>query len=77
MSSPLDLKFIKALAARRQGSPDDARLILEEILDEDPEHGDSLEVLGMLLAENDQIDQAIELTKKLAEINERNEYSFH
>ncbi|MED5329717.1 MAG: tetratricopeptide repeat protein [Planctomycetota bacterium] len=68
MSSPLDLKFIKALAVRRQGSPDDARSILEEILDEDPEHEDSLEVLGMLLAENDQIDQAIELTKKLAEL---------
>ncbi len=66
--SPLDMQFMRALKARRSKKVDEARAILEAILAEDPDHGDSLEVLGMLLSEEGDNDRAIELTERLVKL---------
>jgi len=58
-----------ALMARRKGDTDGARAMLAAILEQEPEHQDALEVLGMLLSEEGDQDQAIELTKRLAALN--------
>lgn len=65
---PLDMQFMRALKARRSGKQDDARALLEAILDQDPDHVDSLEVLAMLLSETGDHDRAIELTERLVEL---------
>lgn len=63
--TPLDMQFMRALKARRGKKVDEARELLESILAEDPDHGDSLEVLAMLLSESGDQDRAIELTERL------------
>jgi predicted Zn-dependent protease len=60
-----DLAFLKALTANRSGNKTDAKHLLEEILDDEPEHADSLEVLAMLVSEDGELDLAIELTERL------------
>jgi tetratricopeptide (TPR) repeat protein len=62
---PTDLAFLRALAANRSGDKDGARQQLEAILEQDPEHADSLEVLAMLVSEQGELDRAIELSKRL------------
>lgn len=60
-----DPRFRAALMAKRRGKVDEARSMLEQMIAEDPDHADALEVLGMLLSEDGQLDRAIELTTKL------------
>ena len=62
---PADVRFLQALAANRKGDKDGARAILEGILAEQPDHADSLEVLGMLLSEAGELDRAIALTERV------------
>jgi len=62
---PDDIRFLKALAANRKGDKAGARALLEAILAEQPDHADSLEVLGMLLSEAGELDRAIELTERV------------
>jgi len=62
---PADIRFLQALAANRQGDKAGARAMLEAILAEQPDHADSLEVLGMLLSEAGELDRAIELTERV------------
>jgi tetratricopeptide (TPR) repeat protein len=69
MPSPQpDLQFMKALAANRKGDKGEARRLLEAILAEHPDHADSLEVLGMLLSEQGELDRAIEITERVLEL---------
>jgi len=63
--SPVDLQFLRALAANRKGNKPQARKLLEELLAEHPEHADSLEVYGMLLSELGELDRAIEITERV------------
>lgn len=63
--SPHDLQFMKALKAHKQGRRAEARALLEAILEESPDHSDSLEILGKLLEEDGDLDRAIELTERL------------
>ena len=63
--APVDLQFLKALSAHRKGDKIEARRLLEAILEQHPDHADSLEVLAMLLSESGQLDRAIELTQRL------------
>lgn len=65
MPGPHDLHFMKALKAHRAGNVEGARQILQAILAEDADHSDSLEVLGMILSEQGELDRAIELTERL------------
>ncbi|HZL99378.1 MAG TPA: tetratricopeptide repeat protein [Planctomycetota bacterium] len=60
-----DTRFLAALAANRKGDKAGARAILEEILAAQPDHADSLEVLGMLVSETGELDRAIELTERV------------
>lgn len=60
-----DLRFLAALAANRKGDKAGARAMLEAILAEQPDHADSLEVLGMLVSEAGELDRAIELTERV------------
>src|SRR4029450_9599238 len=62
---PDDIRFLKALAANRKGDKAGARALLEALLAEQPDHADSLEVLGMLLSEAGELDRAIELTERV------------
>jgi len=62
---PDDVRFLKALAANRKGDKAGARALLEAILAEQPDHADSLEVLGMLVSEAGELDRAIELTERV------------
>lgn len=68
MAQAPDPRFMKALLARRQGRRSEARGMLEEILATEPDHQDALEVLGMMLSEDGQLDRAIELTERLARL---------
>lgn len=68
MPSAPDMRFMAALKAHRSGQVDEARQRLEAILAEEPEHEDALEVLGMILGEAGELDRAIEITEKLAEL---------
>ncbi len=57
MASPaLDPRFRAALMAKRRGEIQEARRLLEEMLGEDPEHADALEVLGMMVSEDGELD---------------------
>jgi tetratricopeptide (TPR) repeat protein len=60
-----DIRFLTALAANRKGDKAGARAMLEAILAEQPDHADSLEVLGMLVSEAGELDKAIELTERV------------
>ena len=62
---PDDVRFLKALAANRKGDKAGARALLEALLAEQPDHADSLEVLGMLVSEAGELDRAIELTERV------------
>jgi tetratricopeptide (TPR) repeat protein len=69
MASPaLDPRFRAALLARRQGDVAAARAALEAILASEPDHADALEVLGMLLSEAGELERAIDLTRRLVEL---------
>lgn len=63
-----DLRFMSALKARRQGDKDAARAQLEAILEAEPDHADALEVLGMMVSEEGDLDRAIQLTERLVEL---------
>ena len=65
MPGPHDMTFMQALAANRKGDAAGARALLEGVLAEDPDHTDSLEVLGMILSEQGDLERAIEVTEKL------------
>jgi len=65
MPSPSDIAFMKALAANRKGDKAGARALLEQVLERDPTHADSLEVYGMLLSEAGELDRAIEVTARV------------
>ncbi len=60
-----DPQFRSALLAKRKGKLDEALAILEGMLKENPDHTDALEVLGMMISEQGDLDRAIELTTKL------------
>lgn len=68
MPAPPDPRFIQALQSKRKGRVDEARAHLEAILADDADHRDALEVLGMILSEQGELDRAIELTSHLAEL---------
>ena len=61
----IDRRFMQALAAHRKGDKAGARALLEAILDEQPDHADSLEVYGMLLGDAGELDRAIEVTTRV------------
>ena len=63
-----ELQFMQALRAHRSGDRDTAREILESILQNDADHCDSLEVLGMILSEQSELDRAIALTEHLSRL---------
>jgi tetratricopeptide (TPR) repeat protein len=65
MPGPHDMTFMKALAANRKGDAAGARALLESVLAEEPDHTDSLEVLGMILSEQGELERAIEVTERL------------
>lgn len=65
MPAPHDMQFMQALAANRRGDAAGARTILEAVLEVDPDHADSLEVLGMILSEQGELDRAITVTERL------------
>ena len=65
---PPDPRFFAALKSRRSGDTAGAKAQLLEILAADPDHPDALEVLGMILGEEGELDRAIEVTGKLAEL---------
>jgi tetratricopeptide (TPR) repeat protein len=65
MPSPSDITFMRALAANRKGDKAGARALLEQVLEQDPAHADSLEVYGMLLSEAGELDRAIEVTARV------------
>ena len=67
-ATPPDPRFFAALKARRAGDRGEACRMLEAILAEDPDHADALEVLGMLISEQGDLDRAIALTSHLAEL---------
>ncbi len=60
-----DLTFMTALKAYRQGDAAGAIGILNGILADHPDHPDSLEVLGKILEEQGDLEQAIEITERL------------
>lgn len=66
--APPDKRFMAALMARRKGDSSGARAMLETILETEPDHADALEVLGMLVSEDGELDLAIEITSRLAEL---------
>ncbi len=68
MPAPVDMQFLKALGAHRKGDKAQARLLLEALLAEHPDHADSLEVLAMLVSEQGELDRAIELSLRLLEL---------
>ena len=63
--TPADQQFMRALAANRKGDKAAARALLEAVVAENPDHADSLEVLGMLVSEDGDLDRAIELTERV------------
>jgi tetratricopeptide (TPR) repeat protein len=63
-----DPRFMQALRSRRSGNSEEARRILEGMLADDPDCTDALEVLGMMLSEEGELDRAIQLTEHLAEL---------
>lgn len=67
-ATPPDKRFMAALMARRKGDAAGARARLEEILASEPDHQDALEVLGMLVSEAGELDQAIAITTRLVEL---------
>jgi tetratricopeptide (TPR) repeat protein len=64
----MDPRFRSALMAKRKGRVAEAREILEGMLATDADHADALEVLGMLVSEDGDLDRAIELTKRLVDL---------
>jgi tetratricopeptide (TPR) repeat protein len=60
-----DPAFLKALAANRKGDKAEARRLLEALVETDSDHADALEVLGMLVSEEGDLDRAIALTERL------------
>lgn len=68
MPTAPDMRFIAALKARRAGDDAGAQQRLEAILEADPDHADALEVLGMILSEQAELDRAIALTERLVEL---------
>jgi predicted Zn-dependent protease len=55
--------------AKRKGDSDGAKRILEAMLADDPDCQDALEVLGMMVSEQGDLDRAIDLTSHLADLD--------
>lgn len=62
------MRFMAALKSRRQGNKAAALEQLEAILAAEPDHADALEVLGMMISEEGELDRAIELTERLVKL---------
>lgn len=68
MPNAPDMRFMAALKSRRTGNKAAALEQLEAILADEPDHADALEVLGMMISEEGDLDRAITLTERLVEL---------
>jgi protein O-GlcNAc transferase len=68
-SGTLQAKFIQATAVHRQGKLTEAERIYRDILHQQPNHFDALHRLGIIAAQTDRTEMAVELIGRAIELN--------